>query len=94
MNEEALKWEILNRRTILHTPIYDVLSQTERAADGLEGEYVAIQAPDWVMTIPVWQAGDEIIQTTQEDYYNSSNPQYNDVVEVVKENGKVIILTR
>ena len=55
MNEEALKWVILNRRTLLHTPIYDVLSQTERAADGLEGEYVAIQAPDWVMTIPVWQ---------------------------------------
>ena len=55
MNEEVLKWEILNRRTLLHTPIYDVLSQTERAADGLEGEYVAIQAPDWVMTIPVWQ---------------------------------------
>ena len=38
--------------------------------------------------------GDEIIQTTQEDYYNSSNPQYNDVVEVVRENGKLIILTR
>ena len=38
MNEEALKWVILNRRTLLHTPIYDVLSQTERAADaGLAG---------------------------------------------------------
>ena len=37
--------------------------------------------------------GDEIVQTTQEDYYNG-NPQYNEVCDIIKENGKIIILTR
>ena len=37
--------------------------------------------------------GDELLVTTQEDYY-TGNPHYDDVCEVIKENGKVIILTR
>ena len=55
MNENQLKWETLDRRRLLHTPVYDVYSQRERAANGIEGDYVAIDAPDWVMTIPVYQ---------------------------------------
>lgn len=37
--------------------------------------------------------GDELLTTTQEDYY-TGNPQYTEVCDIVKENGKVIILTR
>lgn len=55
MYEERLKWTTLDRRLLLHTPVYDVLSQRERSATGIEGDYVAIDAPDWVMTIPVYQ---------------------------------------
>lgn len=55
MNENQLKWETLDRRKLLHTPVYDVYSQQERSATGIEGDYVAIDAPDWVMTIPVYQ---------------------------------------
>ena len=53
MNENQLKWTTLDKRLLLHTPVYDVLEQRERAASGLEGSYIAIQAPDWVMTVPV-----------------------------------------
>ena len=38
--------------------------------------------------------GDEIVTCDSEDYYNSSNPQYKEVCDIVKENGKLIILTR
>lgn len=55
MNERQLEWEILGRRQLLHTPVYDVIAQDERAATGIEGTYIAIDAPDWVMTVPVWQ---------------------------------------
>ena len=38
--------------------------------------------------------GDEIVSCDSEDYYNSNNPQYKEVCDIVKENGKLIILTR
>ena len=38
--------------------------------------------------------GDEIVTCNSEDYYNISNPQYNEVIDIVKDNGKLIILTR
>lgn len=38
--------------------------------------------------------GDEIVACDSEDYYNSSNPQHKEVCDIVKENGKLIILTR
>jgi 8-oxo-dGTP pyrophosphatase MutT (NUDIX family) len=55
MGDEQLKWEILETKRLLHTPVFDILEQTERAAGGLIGSYVAMQAPDWVMTIPVYK---------------------------------------
>lgn len=53
MNEEALKWQVLDTEQLLHTPVFDVLSQREQAAAGPSGCYVAMEAPDWVMVIPV-----------------------------------------
>lgn len=38
--------------------------------------------------------GDEIVTCESEDYYNNVNPQYKEVCDIVKENGKLIILTR
>ena len=55
MYEERLKWTTLGRKQLLHTPVYDVYSQRERSATGIEGDYVAIDAPDWVMTILLYQ---------------------------------------
>lgn len=63
MNENELKWETLATDRLLHTAVYDVIGQKERAANGVEGEYVAIEAPDWVMTIPVYQG--KFVMVTQ-----------------------------
>lgn len=38
--------------------------------------------------------GDEIISCNAQDYYNASNPQFQEVCDIVKDNGKLIILTR
>jgi len=37
--------------------------------------------------------GDEIVVASQEEYFNGT-PQYNEVCDIVKDNGKLIILTR
>lgn len=50
---ESLKWKTTEKEMILHTPVYDVYSQKEVAANGLEGTYVAIDAPDWVVVVAV-----------------------------------------
>ena len=55
MSDEELKWSVGETRRLLHTPVFDVLRQTEQAAGGLRGDYVAMQAPDWVMTVPVYE---------------------------------------
>ena len=53
MNDEALSWQVLETEPLLHTPVFDVLAQKERSAAGPSGTYVAMQAQDWVMVIPV-----------------------------------------
>lgn len=63
MKDEALIWQVLERRTLLHTPVFDVLEQREEAAAGPRGNYVAVEAPDWVMVIPV--LGEEFVMVRQ-----------------------------
>lgn len=36
---------------------------------------------------------DEVVTCSSQDYYNESNPEFKEVVDIVKENGKLIILT-
>lgn len=40
--------------------------------------------------------GDEIVTCKSEDYYNNINPRFRfkEVIDIVKDNGKLIILTR
>ena len=38
--------------------------------------------------------GDEIVTCKSEAYYNNSKPRFNEVIDIVKDNGKLIILTR
>lgn len=51
MESKDLKWEIKGTEKLLHTPVYDVLEQHEVSATGLEGDYIAMEAPDWVQVI-------------------------------------------
>ncbi len=60
---ENLKWKTISKERILHTAVYDVYSQKEVAASGLEGTYVGIEAPDWVVIIAVH--GDNFVLVRQ-----------------------------
>ncbi|MBQ3416241.1 MAG: NUDIX hydrolase [Ruminococcus sp.] len=56
MNQyDQLKWTVNSKKKVLSTPIFDVYEQAETAATGIKGDYLAIDAPDWVMTIPVYE---------------------------------------
>ena len=55
MDDQDLLWVKIAEKELLHTPVFDVMSLHERSSAGLEGDYVAMVAPDWVMTIPVYQ---------------------------------------
>ena len=55
MNENQLKWRITESKQLLHTPVFDVNEQHEIAATGLEGDYVAMEAPDWAMVVAEYQ---------------------------------------
>lgn len=53
MDEKELLWSVLKRELLLHTPVFDLYAQSEQAANGVEGRYIAMDAPDWVMVVPV-----------------------------------------
>lgn len=51
MNEKELSWQVQSTKRLLKTPIFDVLEQHSVAPNGLEGDYIAMAARDWVMVI-------------------------------------------
>ena len=55
MTEKDLSWKTDSSKRLLHTPVFDVLGQHESALSGLEGDYIAIEAPDWVMVAPEYR---------------------------------------
>lgn len=55
MNENQLKWRVTDTKRLLHTPVFDVNEQHEIAATGIEGDYVAMEAPDWAMVVAEYQ---------------------------------------
>ena len=55
MKDKDLIWTTTKTEQLLHTRVFDVVSQTEVSATGLTGEYVAVQAPEWVVIVPVYQ---------------------------------------
>ena len=55
MDDKALRWEITGEEHLLSTPVFDVKLQRELSANGISGDYIAIDAPDWVMVIPEYR---------------------------------------
>lgn len=56
MEKKTLSWTKVMDRPICETPVFTVYSQHElppRDSDVAEGDYVAIEAPDWVIVMPV-----------------------------------------
>ncbi|MBR3486310.1 MAG: NUDIX hydrolase [Clostridia bacterium] len=57
MNDRELAWELAGEKKLLHTAVFDVYTQHERAANGLEGDYISLEAPDCVVVIPRTEKG-------------------------------------
>lgn len=55
MNDEELRWRTDARRTLLRTRVFDVVEQAEVSGTGLQGDYVSVEAPDWVVIVPVYE---------------------------------------
>lgn len=55
MDQNELKWNITDSKMLLHTPVFDVTEQHEIAPNGIEGDYIAMTAPEWAMIVPVYQ---------------------------------------
>ncbi|MDO4478167.1 MAG: NUDIX hydrolase [Lachnospiraceae bacterium] len=50
---EDLIWTTHSTQTLLTTPVFTVVGQEESAKNGAAGTYVAIEAPDWIVTVAV-----------------------------------------
>lgn len=55
LNDRQLKWSVADTELLLQTPVFDVVKQTEVSGTGLRGDYVAVNAPDWVVIIPIYR---------------------------------------
>ena len=51
-DDEKLKWCTESTKKLLHTVVFDVTEQKNRASDGTEGNYIIMNASDWVIVIP------------------------------------------
>lgn len=49
--DEKLKWVEGEKKSLLKTVVFDVTSRHNRAAGGVEGDYIVLDAPDWVIVI-------------------------------------------
>ena len=49
--DEELIWNKTDRELICHTPVYDIYRQREVAVNGMEGDYIVADAPEWIVTI-------------------------------------------
>ncbi|MBR0134963.1 MAG: NUDIX hydrolase [Clostridia bacterium] len=55
MRDEELKWSIESERELLKTPVFNVYSRRETAANGLTGDYIALKSPECVVMIPEFE---------------------------------------
>ena len=55
MSDEELMWSVKKSEKILDTPIFEVEKRSEESATGIKGDYVVINATEWVTIIPVYQ---------------------------------------
>ena len=51
-DDEKLKWDDGETRTLLSTVVCDITSRHSTSALGVSGDYIIMNAPDWVIVIP------------------------------------------
>ncbi|MBO4366491.1 MAG: alpha/beta fold hydrolase [Clostridia bacterium] len=62
-DDRRLVWSCGEEEQLISTPVFDLYARKETSADGLEGRYIAMKAPGWVMVVPVM--GDSFVMVRQ-----------------------------
>ncbi len=57
MAQGSERWEILEDRQIAEYPIFSVRQRLSRGPHGKSGRFVALDAPDWAVVVPVLETG-------------------------------------
>ena len=70
MKDEELMWEVDGKEMLLHTPIYDVEKRLEHSATGIKGEYVVINAVEWVSIVAVYRDNFVLVRQYRHGYEN------------------------
>ena len=50
--DEKLKWKEGDAKILLHTVVCDITSRHNTSASGVSGDYIIMDAPEWVIVIP------------------------------------------
>lgn len=53
MKEEKLHWSESDRKTLLESSIFSVQQIHRHSSDGREGDFICLDAPDWVTVVPL-----------------------------------------
>lgn len=73
MSDDRLKWSEQGKRGLLETAVLTVSEISSLSPDGAEGKYIVMDAPDWVIVVPVldgkflmvrqWRHGNQSLST-------------------------------
>ena len=63
MDDKNLVWTRGKKTELLKTPVLNVTTIESTASDGLKGDYIVMDAPDWVIVIP--DAGETFLLVKQ-----------------------------
>lgn len=63
MNDDELKWTEQSSKEILNTRVFSVTERHSVSYDGLEGDYIVVNARDWVIVVPV--IGEDFLMVKQ-----------------------------
>lgn len=55
MDSDDLDWLVTKKEILLQTPVFDVERRQSVSQTGVRGNYYAIQSPDWVLVVPVFE---------------------------------------
>lgn len=51
-DDDKLKWQIGESKSLLKTRVFEITSSHNKYHSGVEGDYVLLNAPNWVIVIP------------------------------------------
>ena len=53
MSDKDLRWQVKDTEELCKTPVFTMNTITSVSPEKTEGKYIVLDAPDWVITVPV-----------------------------------------